>query len=176
MSQEATPIRIRTTSAADAQQLRDLRLEALRLHPVAFTADLAESEAQPPSFWAERARAGAGGDGRQALFVADLDDALTGMAGIHLQPNRPKLAHSATIWGVYVRAAARRRGVGQRLVAACCDWARANGLRVVKLAAVNDGPAKRCYERCGFVTYGVDPMAVHVDGQFYDEYLMALKL
>jgi ribosomal protein S18 acetylase RimI-like enzyme len=176
MAQEAMPILVRTTRAADAHQLRELRLEALRLHPVAFTADLAESEAQPPEFWVDRATVGAGTDGRQALFVAELDGALVGMAGIYVDPKRPKLAHSATIWGAYVRAAARRRGIGQKLVGACADWGRANDLRIVKLSAVNDGPARRCYERCGFVTYGVEPMAVQVDARFYDESLMALKL
>ena len=168
---------IRTTRAEDARQLRELRLEALRSHPVAFTADLSESEAFDDQHWVERARAGSG-EGREAVFVADNDDGrLVGMTGIYVAPNRPKLAHSATIWGVYVRPEARRRGVGQGLSHACLDWARGKGLVIVKLSATTEPPAaQRCYERCGFEAYGVEPLAVQVDGRFYDEVLMAHRL
>jgi GNAT superfamily N-acetyltransferase len=81
------------------------------------------------------------------------------------------------VWGVYVREAFRRRGVGERLVLACVDWARRRGLLVLKLSAVQgNGEAVRCYERCGFVAYGVEPAAVLWEGRLYDETLMALRL
>lgn len=176
-NEDALPIRVRTTCADDAPQLRELRLEALRNHPIAFTADLAESEAFPPEHWRERAAAGAG-EGREAVFVAERDERLLGMTGIYVVANRPKLAHTAVIWGVYVRREARGCGVGKMLVNAALDWARAKRLKIVKLSAtVAEDPApRRCYERCGFVPYGVDPMAVQVDGKFYDEVLMSCQL
>jgi ribosomal protein S18 acetylase RimI-like enzyme len=168
---------IRTTRAEDARQLRELRLEALRSHPIAFTADLSESEAFDDQHWVERAVAGAG-DGREAVYVADASGGrLVGMSGIYTPPNRPKLAHSGTIWGVYVRPEARGSGVGKALVNACVEWARAKGLVIVKLSATTEPPtAQRCYERCGFEPYGVEPLAVQVDGRFYDEVLMARRL
>jgi RimJ/RimL family protein N-acetyltransferase len=37
-------------------------------------------------------------------------------------------------------------------------------------------PAIRCYARCGFEVYGVEPQAIFYDNVFYDELLMAMKL
>ncbi|WP_156342906.1 GNAT family N-acetyltransferase [Devosia sp. A16] len=36
--------------------------------------------------------------------------------------------------------------------------------------------ARRLYERHGFVIYGEDPRGLKVDGVFYDDYLMVLRL
>jgi RimJ/RimL family protein N-acetyltransferase len=33
--------------------------------------------------------------------------------------------------------------------------------------------AIRCYNRCGFTVYGVEPQAIRHDGVMYDELLMA---
>jgi len=43
------------------------------------------------------------------------------------------------------------------------------------VAAVNR-PAIKCYERCGFRTYGTEPRAVFYQGKYYDEYLMFIDL
>jgi hypothetical protein len=44
----------------------------------------------------------------------------------------------------------------------------------VKLAVVTTNtPAVRCYARCGFAVYGIEPQAICYDGVFYDELLMA---
>ena len=90
---------------------------------------------------------------------------------------QPKLAHVGMVWGVYVRQAFRGRGVGERLLRACIDWARAQGRVTLKLSVVvgNDA-ARRCYERVGFTAYGVEPLAVQWDGRLYDEILMVLRL
>jgi RimJ/RimL family protein N-acetyltransferase len=51
-------------------------------------------------------------------------------------------------------------------------------MRVVKLGAsiADNGSARRCYERCGFVPYGIEPLATCVEGKYYDEVLMSLRL
>jgi RimJ/RimL family protein N-acetyltransferase len=60
------------------------------------------------------------------------------------------------------------------LVAACVNWARTLGVRIVKLAVVTTNTAAiRCYARCGFRVYGVEPQALYYDGVFHDELLMA---
>ena len=169
-------VRVRFVESGDGPALRTLRIEALRLHPVALTADLAETEARPAEHWAQHvARAGGGGD--EVIVVADAGGGgLVGMAGVYT-PKQPKLAHAGTVWGVYVRETFRGRGVGEALVRACVDWSRAKGLVTLKLS-VTDGnaAAERCYERCGFVRQGVEPLAVRCDGKFYDEALMWMRL
>ena len=170
------PIVIRPVVLADVDVLRRLRIEALRLHPAAFSADLAETEARPAEAWRQQVADAGGGDGG-VIMVAELAGGgeLAGMAGVYT-PKEPKLAHCGVVWGVYVRAPFRGRGVGHRLVTACVEWARGKGMVGLKLSAVGDGAAVRCYERCGFTAYGVEPFAVRWDGRLYDEVLMALKL
>ena len=168
--------RIRPVTAADVGALREMRLEALRLHPVALTADLAQEEARPAEEWRDLI-ARSVGEGRDVLVVADAaGHGLVGMAGVYTA-KQPKLAHAGTVWGMYVRQPFRGRGVGQALATACVEWARARQLVTLKLW-VTDGnaAATRCYERCGFVRHGVEPLAVQWEGLFYDEALMVLRL
>ncbi len=166
---------IRTVRRDEAAALRDLRLEALRLCPTAFSADLAISEARPIDWWRDLAEKNAG-EGEQAIFVSAEGDRLVGMAGVW-GTAEPKQAHRANIWGVYVRPDARGRGLGRRLVDAAVDWAAGKGKLIVELAVVvGNGAARRCYERAGFGVYAVQPMVVRVDGVFYDELLMVKRL
>lgn len=169
-------VRVRTVVAADADALRTLRLEALRLHPVALTTDLAETEARPPDYWRELIDR-SGGDGGEVTVVADAGArGLAGMAGVFTS-KQPKLAHAGTVWGVYVRENFRGAGVGEALVSACVRWARERGLITLKLwVMVGNESAIRCYERCGFVRSGIEPLAVRWEGRFYDEALMVLRL
>jgi GNAT superfamily N-acetyltransferase len=169
-------IRVRPITLDDVEAFRDLRIEALRRHPVAFTADLAEAEARSLDGWRERVARSAV-EGRDLIVLADGGElGLAGMTGVYVPP-QPKLAHVGTVWGVYVREAFRRRGLGERMVRACIDWARARGLVGLRLSAVQGNrDARRCYERCGFVTYGVEPFAVRWEGKLYDVTLMALRL
>jgi ribosomal protein S18 acetylase RimI-like enzyme len=170
--QEIMLINIRIASAADAEVLRDLRLEALRLHPVAFSADLESNAKQPVAFWQERAEA----NHDKCIFLAELDGVVVGMTGIR-RGEVPKTRHAATIWGVYVKAEARGRGVGEKLMKAAVEWARQEKLTIVKLAVIaTNATALRCYERAGFETYGREPAAIFYEGEFHDELLMALRI
>jgi RimJ/RimL family protein N-acetyltransferase len=50
-------------------------------------------------------------------------------------------------------------------------------LIILRLSVTVDNHAAiRCYERCGFVRYGTEPLSVLWQGQLYDEALMALRL
>jgi hypothetical protein len=50
-------ILIRQGQESDAQAYRELRLEALRNHPEAFSADYDINEKRPMTFWSERMHA-----------------------------------------------------------------------------------------------------------------------
>lgn len=86
----------------------------------------------------------------------------------------PKTRHSGTIWGVYVNAEWRGHGIAEVLLRGCCAWAQARGLAVVKLGVVTtNASAIRCYARCGFTVYGIEPKVIFWDGVLHDELLMA---
>jgi RimJ/RimL family protein N-acetyltransferase len=177
MTPPPNDIPIRPVRLADVEALRDLRIEALCRHPIAFTADVTEAQARSIDQWRELVAKSTGGDTPDVIMVADAGErGLAGMTGVFVPPH-PKLAHAGIVWGVYVRENFRRRRLGERLVRAAIDWARTKGLATLRLSAVQgNGEARRCYERCGFVEYGIEPMTVKWEGKFYDETQMALRL
>jgi ribosomal protein S18 acetylase RimI-like enzyme len=169
------PVRIRPTCEQDALAYREMRLEALRLHPEVFGADLAENLTRPPERWQTVVRDGAGSE-KSILFVAEADGELVGMIGIR-RFDGVKMEHSAMIWGVYVRPEWRGVGIIDALLAACIGWAAAHTVRLVKLSVVTTNvPAIRSYARAGFSIYGLEPDVIVVDSTYYDELLMVRRL
>jgi RimJ/RimL family protein N-acetyltransferase len=64
--------------------------------------------------------------------------------------------------------------IAEGLIAGCIEWARSQGVKVVKLAVITTNAAAiRCYARCGFSVYGIEPQAICSAGASYDELLMA---
>jgi ribosomal protein S18 acetylase RimI-like enzyme len=87
-----------------------------------------------------------------------------------------KQAHKGLLWGMYVRPAARKIGVGRRLVEAICDLARQQ-VELIQLAVVRDNEqARRLYARRGFLEYGVEKSALKQGDCYCDEVLMAKGL
>jgi RimJ/RimL family protein N-acetyltransferase len=62
------------------------------------------------------------------------------------------------------------------LIAAVIAEARNHVLQLHLAVTQDNDRARRLYERHGFVTYGEDPRGLQVDGVFYDDYLMVLRL
>ena len=156
---------------ADAAALRVLRLEALASDSVAFAADYAATEAGGDELWVDRITENAV-DNRGVIFTASSESRLIGMTGL-IRGHWPKTRHSANIWGVYVNAVWRGFHIAEAMIEACIVWAKPQGITVVKLGVVTSNtPAIRCYTRCGFTVYGVEPQANYADGLFYDELLM----
>lgn len=165
-------VTLRTTRRQDAERLRAMRIEALALHPTAFSSSPEEAATED---WAARAADGCG-DGLTAIFVVEAAEELVAMTGILLSA-RPKFPHSAFIWGVYTRPAWRGRGLSERLVNTAVAWAASKGRTIVRLGvgAQNAG-AVRTYVRCGFRVYGVERASAVVDGVEYDELLMDRRM
>jgi RimJ/RimL family protein N-acetyltransferase len=156
----------------DIPAFREMRLEALRLHPEAFGADYQQSEQQPQEYWLQRLAS----NPYRTTFVAEADGQLIGMTGV-LRGEMPKTAHTATIISVYVRSGWRGLHLIDALIEECLNWSREKSIRVVKLAVVaNNTPAIRSYIRCGFSVYGVEPESLCVDGRYHDELLMVRRL
>ena len=77
---------------------------------------------------------------------------------------------------MYVRPAARRAGIGRRLVNAVLDHAQQR-VELIQLAVVSDNEvARRLYTARGFVEYGIEKNALKDGGHYYNEVLMAKPL
>lgn len=168
-------IRFRPATLADMKSFRELRLEALQNHPIAFGQDYTEALSRPQKYWEERLTIN---NEEEAIFLAEdeQEEKLIGMTGIyHRLSNKSK--HSATIWGVYVRPKWRGNHIAEALIRSCLRWAKEHDVVIAKLAVVTSNQAAiRSYERCGFSTYGVESKVIFYDHQYYDEYLMSVEL
>ncbi len=165
-------ITIRHAKPADVESFRALRLEALKNHPDAFGQAYADAAAKENEYWLNRLNIN---EVEDALFFAEKDSQLIGMTGIH-RSMAVKAKHAAMIWGVYVKPEWRGNHISESLIQSCVEWAKTQGVVIVKLAVVTGNlSALRCYEKCGFKTYGTEPKAIFYDDVYYDEYLMALN-
>jgi ribosomal protein S18 acetylase RimI-like enzyme len=166
-------ITICKATPADASPFRELRLEALQDSPIAFSADYQQNLNHPTKYWEDRLTMQ---EDEATIFLAEHEGKLIGMTGI-LRGSSPKTRHGAWIWGVYVTPECRGLRIAEELINSCFAWAKARRIVVVKLGvAATNQPAIRCYERCGFSTYGTEPRAIFYEGNYYDEFLMSCSL
>jgi len=164
----ADGIEIRRLLQDDAVLYRGIRLEALQASPEAFGSTFEVENAQPLSWFSDRL-------GSSTVLGAFRDAELVGIAGLAVQQG-PKRAHKGTLWGMYVRPAARKASVGRRLVEAICNLARQQ-VELIQLTVVRDNEqARRLYTRLGFLEYGVEKNGLKQDGRYYDQVLMAKDL
>lgn len=165
-------VTFRPASFEDAPKFRELRLFALKDTPTAFSADYYASLNAPKNYWEGRLKLGEG----SIMFFAEHEGALVGMIGVQ-RGDRPKTRHSAGVWGVYVLPEWRGFRLVASLIESCEIWAKSRKVEILKLAVVTvNQSAIRCYERCGFKTYGTDPRVICYEGNYYDEYLMAKEI
>ena len=165
-------ITLRPARIDDMPAFRVVRLQALRDHPEAFSADYQTHLSADDAYWGRYFNFGE----HSIIYFAFHDDDLVGMTGVRLDTS-PKTRHNANIEGIYVLPAWRGHGIARALVNICCDWAREKGALIARISvATTNQSALRCYEGCRFKITGTDPMAICVEGKFYDEYLMAREL
>ncbi len=144
---------------------RALMLEAYDLHPQAFTSTVRERAVMPLGWWESRLTSKL-----DVVFGAFEEDGLAGIVGLAFEP-REKARHKATLFGMYVSGSARRRGLGYKLVQAALTEAQdRQGLRLVQLTVTaGNGAAINLYKRCGFIQFGLEPMAVRVGEVYFDK-------
>lgn len=122
---------LHNVTAGDWEVLREIRLRALADSPDAFGGTLAQSLAQPESFWRGRAS----GEG-PTVVVTDGERAVA-MGGIHLPPTG-----RAAVWGMWTDPQARGHGLGGHVLDHLIAWCRERGL-AVELRVVEGNPVAR---------------------------------
>lgn len=164
-------ITIRHASLEDAASLLELRLESLTMQPEAFAADIGKISADGVGAFekliTDNARTRDG-----TISIACTDSELIGLAGI-TRGHWPKTRHFGVLWGVYVKPAWRGFHICEAMLHEIFDWAKENGMSVIYLGVtVSEKSAIRCYTRCGFIEYGIEPKAIFHNGIYYDQVLM----
>lgn len=156
---------IQRLDASHALAYRALMLEAYDRHPQAFTSSVRERAVMPLSWWESRLTSSL-----DVLFGAFEAGELVGIVGLAFEA-REKARHKSTLFGMYVSDTVRQRGLGHELIQALFIEAQARpGLKLIQLTvtAGNDA-ALALYQRCGFVQFGLEPLAVRVGEEYFDK-------
>ena len=143
-------VTVRPIDPSEADALRSIRLAALAADPTAFGRTHDEEAAYDDDHWRMRAA----GSPSSQMFVA-VDGEFIGLVGAY-QEAPDERVELVSMW---TSPAARRRGVGHRLVRSVLDWAEERHAPSVELWVTrgNDG-ALALYRACGFeVTGEVEP-------------------
>lgn len=143
---------------------RELRLEALKNEPIAFSSSYEEELELTENDWRTRIN--------NVLFAIS-DNVPIGMIVIGFN-NRIKTKHVVEIFGVYVKEKYRDRGIGKKLMDAAMRTIQENGnVSKVKLGVnPEQRAAVKLYEDCGFRCVGSLISEIKVDGKYYDEFIM----
>lgn len=164
--------RIQVSDAADYQAVRRAALKDVPQ----FVGPAAEQEAgcslSELESWIQNEEAE--GIYRFGVF---LDGHCAGVTAVSRKLN-PKYAHKVFLWGLYILPEFRGRSLGRKLVEEQIMFVRTMpGVRFATLqVTTTNEPARMLYRRCGFVSCGVEPQAMCLDGKFYDFELMQLDL
>ncbi|HSP22452.1 MAG TPA: GNAT family N-acetyltransferase [Planococcus sp. (in: firmicutes)] len=159
---------IRKLSAADAENYRELRLEALANDADAFGASLEDAQKAPLPKTADRL---ASADAM--TFGAFVNGQLVGNVTLS-RDTGTKLLHRASVYAVYVTRSARGQGIAHRLMQELIEAAYATEEIEQLYLAVSSGniAALKLYENLGFEKYGIDVRAMKIGGRYIDEELM----
>ena len=166
---------IRTLNADDAEAYQALRLRGLKEVPEAFSSDYAEEAGRLMEEM--RVRVTSSPDGSLCVFGAFVGGRLVGILTF-IRSARAKIRHSGELAGMYVAPEYRRQGLAGALIDSAVAHARSlPGMRQLKLGVgATNTPAQELYASRGFISFGVEPEAICVDGQFFDEDYQMLHL
>lgn len=164
---------LRQLDTGDASDYRDIRFEALQLHPKAFASSYDEEK----HLSLEHFEGLLGASQNHATLGAFLAGKLIGVVSIKRNTLK-KLSHVAMLSGMYVKSEASGRGAGRALVGAAVAHARLQlGLKqLILFVTAPSTSARSLYEKFGFIEIGREPDAICIDDEFHDALQMYLPI
>jgi GNAT superfamily N-acetyltransferase len=165
-------VEIRVLVESDAQAWWRIRLVAVESEPYAFGKSVEEHRATPIETIASRFRAP---NEKNFTLGAFVDGELVGIATFARDAGL-KVQHKGHIYGVFVSASQRGKGVGKKLITALLEKAKEDtSLEQVLLAVgASQLAAKNVYRECGFEVFGTEPRGLKVGSGYVDEDHMIL--
>ena len=157
---------IRLLTPDDALLWKQIRLEALLGFPQNYLSSYEEEEQRTLKQWKDILS-------QNLIYGLFIDGQL--VSTVALSPkNIVKYQHKGEIWGVYTKPSFQGQGLARQLMSHVLEQAQKKlTLCYLNCTTTNQG-AFKIYEQLGFEIYGIEKKAILVDGQYYDEYLMAI--
>lgn len=157
-------IAIRTTSEADWPRVRELRIENATDNPISYGATLETTKAMTEDDWRLRARRGEADDATCLVAWNTVTGRWVGMMSAQLGDED---GPDPVLTGVYVTPEfrGRKHGVSDALLDAIIGWATGRGARLRLYVYEHAVPARKFYNRHGFIATGRTRPLTFVDGQ-----------
>ncbi|WP_246941959.1 GNAT family N-acetyltransferase [Bacillus pinisoli] len=163
---------IKILEPTDAVIYREIRLEALKANPEAFSSSYEEEKESTLESFENRLKFG-----HFFTFGAFVENNLVGVVTLIVE-TKTKTKHRANIVAMYVYPENRKSGIGRKLMTEAI--LKAKEIKVVEqiYLTVTSGnePAKNLYNSLGFKTYGVNRNGLKIKDTYFDDELMVLFL
>ncbi|WP_392535102.1 GNAT family N-acetyltransferase [Nostoc sp. C117] len=164
---------IRKLTKDDAEDYRQIRLEALYTNPESFGTTYDEEAIKTIEQFRDRIPVGR----NNFILGCSEDKDLIGIV-VFQQESRIKLRHKAYITSMYVKQEYRGKGIAKLLLNELIEKAKAiNEVEILLLDIVkNIFLAKKLYLSLGFKIYGIEKMAYKLNNQYFDLEFMYLQI
>lgn len=166
------PIVIKSLKPDEWQKYREIRLEALKTNPLAFSNTYEDVIKFPDEKWRKQLKQSQKKAGTFFLFAFD-GDKVIGMNGVYWN-NKPVTKHIAEIFGVFVNPKYRGQGIGRRLMEDIIKEIKKNPqFTKIKLGVnIKNAPAMKLYKSCGLKVVGRLEKELKFGKKYYDELLL----
>ncbi|MUG94574.1 GNAT family N-acetyltransferase [Scytonema sp. UIC 10036] len=166
-------MRIKKLTKDDAEDYRNIRLEALYNAPDSFGTMYQEEVLMTIDQFRERIPV----DNNNFILGCYEDKEIIGIIALH-QGERIKVRHKAYIRSMYVQPEYRKKGIGKLLLNELIERAKAiDEIEILLLDVVtNNLSAKQLYLSLGFQIYGIEKMAYKFNDRYFDVESMSLQL
>jgi len=160
----------------DWQKFKEIRLEALKTNPTAFSNTYEDIAKYPDEKWQKQMKQSEKKDENYFLFAFD-GDKVIGMNGAYWT-NKPVTKHIAEVFGVFVNPAYRGQGIGKRLMDEIITEIKKNPqFKKIKLGVNAENiQALKLYLSCGLKVVGRLEKELKFGDKYCDELLLEMLI